>query len=85
MVVNLIIYTTPTCPRCEILKKELTAAAHKYKTADLADPISLTELRINGIFTLSAPVVEDRGAFFTVDDLFDDMKLRPGVIKRLFG
>lgn len=37
----------------------------------MATPEALTELRVNGVFTLAAPVLQADDKFYTVDDLFD--------------
>jgi len=37
---------------------------------DMSTPGALTELRINGVFTLSAPVLEADDLFYTVEELF---------------
>ncbi|HWQ20658.1 MAG TPA: glutaredoxin domain-containing protein [Methanotrichaceae archaeon] len=70
------VYSTKTCPRCEQLKKMLSDEGIKFKTLDMASPEALTELRVNGIFTLSAPVLQAGEDFFTVDDLFEGERLR---------
>ena len=36
----------------------------------MSTPEALTELRINGVFTLSAPVLQVEENFYTVEDLF---------------
>ncbi len=70
------VYTTNTCPRCEQLKKALTASGIKFENMDMATPEALTELRINGVFTLSAPVLQVDDIFYTIDDLFDGERIK---------
>jgi len=36
----------------------------------MSTPEALTELRINGVFTLSAPVLQADDKFYTVEELF---------------
>ena len=67
---KLIVYSTPTCPRCEQLKSALCKAGISYENQDMSSPEALTELRINGVFTLSAPVLQAGEKFYTVEDLF---------------
>jgi len=67
---KLVIYSTPTCPRCEQLKSALKKAGIVYENEDMSTPEALTELRINGVFTLSAPVLQAGERFYTVDELF---------------
>lgn len=64
------VYSTPSCPRCEQLKAALARAGIDYENMDMSTPEALTELRINGVFTLSAPVLEADDSFYTVDELF---------------
>ena len=47
------------------------------------DPEALTELRINGVFTLSAPVLQEEDNFYTLEDLFSGDNLRDlaGILK----
>ena len=42
---------------------------------DMSTPEALTDLRVNGVFTLSAPVLEADDSFYTVDELFIGDKL----------
>jgi glutaredoxin len=67
---KLIVYYTATCPRCEQLKSALKEAGIVYESEDMSSPEALTELRINGVFTLSAPVLQAGERFYTVDELF---------------
>ncbi|MDD1762665.1 MAG: glutaredoxin family protein [Methanothrix sp.] len=64
------VYSTPSCPRCEQLKAALARAGIDYENMDMSTPGALTELRINGVFTLSAPVLEADDLFYTVEELF---------------
>jgi len=70
------IFTTETCPRCERVKKALKALGTDFETRDMSSPATLTDLRVNGVFTLSAPVLQVDDDFYTVDDLFDGDRLR---------
>ncbi|MGV8174914.1 MAG: glutaredoxin family protein [Methanothrix sp.] len=72
---KLIVYSTPTCPRCEQLKSALSKAGISYENQDMSSPEALTELRINGVFTLSAPVLQADDRFYTLEDLFAGEKL----------
>jgi len=66
-----VVYTTKTCPKCEQLKKELKAQGTDFQDMDMSTPQALTELRVNGVFTLAAPVLQIDDKFYTVEDLFD--------------
>lgn len=70
------VYSTKTCPKCEQLKKALSGAGIQFENLDMATPEALTELRVNGVFTLSAPVLQAGESFYTVEDLFEGEKLK---------
>ncbi len=70
------IYSTKACPKCEQLKKVLANSDIRFETIDMATPEALTELRINGVFTLSAPVLQVDDSFYTTDDLFEGEKIK---------
>ena len=65
-----IVYTTKTCPKCQQLKEALHKDGVAFSEVDMSTPQALTELRINGVFTLSAPVLQAGESFYTVEDLF---------------
>lgn len=64
------IYTTKTCPKCEQLKKVLESKGISFNTADMSTPEALTELKFNGVFTMTAPVLQINDEFLTHKDLF---------------
>lgn len=72
---KLIVYSTQTCPKCQQLKAALTKAGVSFDNQDMSTPEALTELRINGVFTLSAPVLQADDRFYTVEELFPGEKL----------
>lgn len=69
------VYSTKSCPKCEQLKAALGDAGITFENLDMAAPEALTELRINGVFTLSAPVLQAEEIFYTVEELFSGEKL----------
>ncbi len=73
---NYKIYSTKSCPKCEQLKKAMKSAGLQFENLDMATPEALTELRVNGVFTLSAPVLQQDEKFYTVEDLFEGERLR---------
>ncbi len=77
------VYSTQACPKCERLKKELTQAGISFENMDMSTPEALTELRVNGVFTLSAPVLQVEEKFYTVEELFvgDSLKDLTSVLK----
>jgi len=71
------LFCTAACPRCEMVKKALEKIGIEYDVVGMATSEGLTELRVAGVFTLSAPVLQVGDDFYTVDDLFDGDNLRP--------
>lgn len=69
------VYTTDVCPSCQQLKQALEKQNKAYQEVNMSTPEALTELNMNGVFTLSAPVLQINNAFYTHDQLFKDNKL----------
>jgi glutaredoxin 3 len=67
---EIIVYSTQMCPKCDLLKKVLKSSNVSFKESDMATPESLTELRINGVFTVTAPVLQIDDTFLTYEELF---------------
>lgn len=63
------VYSTKLCPNCKMLKQLLGQENIQYKDIDMATPIGLTELRINSVFTMSAPVLQIDNKFYTTKEL----------------
>jgi glutaredoxin len=68
--VQLIVYTLESCPHCENLKDFLKKGGYAFSERDMSTAESLTELRINGVFTNEAPVLQKNEDFYTCTDLF---------------
>ena len=73
---NCKVYSTRDCSKCAQLKMALIGKGVEFDSIDMATPEALTELRVNGIFVLSAPVLQVEDNFYTVDELFDGDHLR---------
>lgn len=68
---GIIVYTTQTCPKCEQLKKVLKSNNVSFDVADMSTAESLTELRVNGVFTVTAPVLQIGDDFLEYEALFN--------------
>ena len=77
------VYTTKICPNCKIVKGFLAEAGAEYMEVDRTTAEALTELRINGIFRLIAPVVQIGSEFLTYADLFNGDTLQKEKIDEL--
>ena len=69
------IYSTTNCPNCKVLKQFFETKNIQYKEINMATPAALTELRMNGVFTMSAPVLQIGSRFFTTKELFSQERI----------
>ncbi|MDY6965606.1 MAG: glutaredoxin family protein [Halobacteriota archaeon] len=77
------VYTTEICPRCKQLKEVLKSEELGYEERDMSTAEALTELRVNGVFTASAPVMQVDDKFFTCDNLFNGDVVNADLIQSL--
>ena len=67
---KIIIYAMENCPKCNKLKKFLETKSETFKEVEMDTPQALTELRFNGVFTVTAPVLQINDIFLTYEELF---------------
>jgi glutaredoxin len=67
---GIIIYSTKNCPNCKVLKQFIENVKVQFTEVDMATPAALTELRMNGVFTMAAPVLQIGDKFHTYNELF---------------
>ncbi|MBR1367976.1 glutaredoxin [Methanocalculus chunghsingensis] len=67
---NIIVYSLEVCPNCEILKSYLQKKEIMYTERSLDDPEALTDLRMNGIFVMEAPVLQIDEEYLTSKEIF---------------
>jgi glutaredoxin len=70
------VYSTKICPNCRKVKEFLAAEGAPFEEVDLTSAEALTELRMQGIFTLVTPVVQIGSLFLTTSELFANDELR---------
>lgn len=78
------IYSTTNCPNCRVLKQFFETKNIQYKEVDMATPAALTELRMNGVFAMSAPVLQVGSRFFTTKELFSQERIEISRLETLF-
>jgi glutaredoxin 3 len=66
---NIIVYSKKDCPNCDMLKGLLKEGNIEHKIVRIDTPESLTELRMNNVFTMSAPVLQIDRKFYTIKDM----------------
>jgi glutaredoxin len=81
----LTVYTLENCPNCELLKGFLKGKGIKFREEDMSSAASLTELRVNGVFAMEAPVLRQGDTFLTTMDLFSGGKVKEDSVGRLAG
>lgn len=77
------IYTTETCPKCQKLKTFLQERSIPFEVADMSTPESLTELRFNGVFTVTAPVLQVGDIFFESGELFEKGEINKSILETI--
>ena len=55
----------------------------KFTEVDMATPAALTELRMNGVFTMAAPVLQIGNKFHTYNELFTQDRINQGKIESI--
>lgn len=66
---NISVYSTKLCSNCNALKQLLEKENIQYKNINMTTPDALTELRMNSVFTMSAPVLQIDSKFYTTKEL----------------
>ena len=80
---GIIIYSTKNCPNCRVLKQFLEHVKVQFTEVDMATPAALTELRMNGVFTMAAPVLQIGTKFHTYNELFTQDRINQDKIESL--
>ena len=79
---RIVLCTTPTCPRCEMVKDHLRKLSLSWEEIDISTPEGLTNAAIDeGIHTRFAPVIKIGNII--VMDLFSGDKFNAGFIDGL--
>ncbi len=82
---GIIVYSTRSCPNCRVLKQFLESKKVQFTEVDMATPAALTELRMNGVFTMAAPVLQMGKKFHTNKELFTQDRIDQGKIESLIN
>jgi len=78
-----LIYSLEVCPKCRRLKAFFEAKCIEYEETNMQTPEAMTELRCNGVFTISAPVLQVGAIFLTVKEMFKGNDIQEEEILRL--
>ena len=58
-----IVYTLDECPDCKASKRLLTEKGIEFEEQDMSDPDVRTDLNMDDIFPMSAPVIKLNGEY----------------------
>ncbi len=81
---GILIYSTKNCPNCRVLKQFLENRSINFTEVDMATPAALTELRMNGVFTMAAPVLQIGNKFHIYNELFTQDRINESKLESLF-
>jgi len=70
------LYTTKNCTKCPQVRAWLAKNDVEYDEVDMSSGKWLADLRMCGVFVMSAPVLYMGNRFYTPDELFTDGQLR---------
>lgn len=59
-----IVYTLDECPNCKSSKRLLEAKGITFEEKDMSDPDVRTDLNMDDIFPMSAPVINLDGTYY---------------------
>lgn len=82
---DILIYSTTDCPNCRVLKAFLKNRNVEFKERDMSTPEALTELSMNGVFTMSAPILQIGNRFYTYNELFTDGKINQSKLESILN
>ncbi len=82
---GILIYSTRNCPNCRVLKQFLANKNVPFTEVDMATPAALTELRINGLFTMTAPVLQVGNKFHTYNELFTQDRINHSMLESILN
>ena len=70
------VYTKEICQNCQKVKAFLSAEGEPFEEVNIESGEALTELRMQGVFTLVTPVLQIGTTFLTATDLFANDELQ---------
>jgi len=80
---RVIVYTSPSCPRCAALKAWLKAGGFRFEEKNLEDSEVMADLILRDVYVLSAPALEVGGKVYTESDLFDGNGIRENLLSKI--
>jgi glutaredoxin len=73
MTSNIIVYTLPICPNCDVFKSTLTNNDVKYITKDLEDDETRMELLMDCVTLVEAPIIKIDNQYFDPSSAYKEL------------
>jgi glutaredoxin len=83
MVSIVIVYSAPLCGHCMKLKEFLQLNDIRFEEKDIRTAESLTDFRVNGCFSIGAPVLRIGDQFLSDKQLFEGEDLQENVLMQI--
>ena len=81
---KILVYSKKDCPNCDMLKQLLNKENIQHKVVNIFTPEALTELSMNRVVTMSAPVLQIDNKFYTTRELCSNSdSINVNVIKEI--
>ena len=82
---DLIIFSTKSCPNCEVLKKWLKNHKMRFKEKSMENPEVMSELIMRDVYSLSTPVLQINDKFLLPNNMFKENKLDELLLEENLG
>lgn len=83
--VEVTVYKSPGCPRCEVLFEWLRKMDVEFVTKDASDTDVQAELILQNVFDMDTPILELEGRFYLAGQLFEEEELRTSFLEKLLS
>ncbi len=80
---KVIVYSATMCGHCLKLKDFLDSNNIAFEEKNIGTAEYLTELRVNGCFSMQAPILRIRERFITDKELFEGEEIRGEVVEEM--
>jgi hypothetical protein len=82
---EIIVYSAKLCSHCLTLKEFLQSNHIRFEEKNMGAAECLTELRVNGCFTMEAPVLRIGDQLFTSKQLFEGEEISEEIVTMLLS
>lgn len=77
-----IVYTSPECVRCEILKEWLRKVGVRFEEKNIANTEVQAGLVLRDVFDFSSPILEYKGKIYSNDQMFKGEDLQISALRK---